>query len=347
MKGVVLTGIRQVMIADIPVPAIQQPTDVLLKVVRVGICGSDVHYYAQGRIGNQVVQYPYRVGHECSGVVEQIGERVRGVKPGDLVAVDPLVSCGHCEQCRRRRFNTCLNQRFLGCPGQMEGCLCEYIVMPDACCYPVGPELSAEEAALAEPLAVGLYAVRSAVPLRGKKIAILGAGAIGLSVLLTARLDEPAAVYVTDKLDYRLAAARRQGACWAGNPDRIDIVKDLQTQEPMLLDVVFQCCGEQEALDQAVELLKPGGHLMIVGIPEADRVSLAIHSLRRKELTLVNVRRQNECEQATIDLMREGRLQPQFLLTHRFPLEEAARAFDLVDRYQDGVLRAMVEVASP
>jgi L-iditol 2-dehydrogenase len=131
MKAAVLTALNQVEFRNVEQPKIQKDTDVLLKVEKVGVCGSDLHYYETGRIGRQIVEYPFIIGHECSATVAAIGGSVTRVKVGDRVAVDPAVPCHKCEQCGMGRENTCEDLRFLGCPGQGGGCLCEYIVMPE------------------------------------------------------------------------------------------------------------------------------------------------------------------------------------------------------------------------
>lgn len=343
MKSVVLTGLRKLQIRHAPVPAIVRGTDVLLKVEAIGVCGSDIHYYTTGRIGSQVVQYPFRVGHECSATVVQTGRAVRRVKPGDKVAVDPAEWCGRCDQCLAGRFHTCRRLKFLGTPGQGEGCLCEYILMPEASCHRVARGTSLESAALVEPLSIGVYSVRLArMPLRGRAIGILGCGPIGMSVLLAARAEGAAKVYVTDKIDARLRLARRAGADWTGKADRPDTVTAVTSREPLLLDAVFECCGQQQALDQAVDLLKPGGTLVLVGIPETDRVSFSIDKLRRKEICIQNVRRQNECVPAAIALIEKRGVKPDFMITHRFKLEQTQEAFDLVAGYRDGVFKALI-----
>jgi len=344
MKAMVLTGLKQMAMGEVQDPVIENDTDVLLKVGTVGVCGSDVHYYLTGRIGSQVVEYPYRVGHEFAGAVEAVGKGVTRVKPGDRVAVDPAMACGTCDQCLAGREHTCRNLRFLGCPGQADGCLSERIIMPEGSCFPIGSGTSLEHAALAEPLSIGVYAVKTSIPLAGARIGILGCGPIGMSVLLPACLADAERIYVTDKIDERLALAERGGSTWTGNPDRQDIVGAIRAEEPLLLDAVFECCGEQEALDQAVQLLKPGGKLMLIGIPTVDRVSFPMDDLRRKELCIQNVRRQNECMQDAIDLVESGKLDVDFLITHRFALEQTQEAFDLVADYRDGVMKAMVSV---
>lgn len=342
MKAMMLTGLRRMEARDLPAPRIRAPTDVLLKLEAVGVCGSDVHYYTEGRIGSQVVKYPFVVGHECSAVVEKVGRKATRVRPGDLVAVEPAMACGACDQCRAGRPHTCRKLRFLGCPGQAAGCLAEYLVMPEDCCYPVGRRLTPEQAALAEPLSIGLYAVRQSIPLKGKTMAILGCGPIGLSVMLCAQLQRPRTIYVTDKIPRRLAAARAAGADWAGPPDRPDAVRAVAKREPLLLDAVFECCGEQAALDQAVDLLKPGGKLMLVGIPAVERVSFIIDRIRRKEICIQNVRRQCACIQPALDLMERGKIRSAFMVTHHFPFAETRKAFDLAAGYRDGVVKAMI-----
>jgi L-iditol 2-dehydrogenase len=343
MKTMVLKGIRKIEIVEQPTPIPQHDTDVLLRILRAGICGSDLHYYTQGRIGDQIVQFPFCVGHECSAVVVDVGKEVTRFNPGDMIVVDPSVSCGICDQCRIGHFHTCRKVRFLGCPGQLEGCLCDFIVMPEDCCYSA-EGLTADQAALVEPLSIGHYAVQLSGSLEGKRVGVFGSGPIGLSVLLSAQAAGASAIYVTDRLDYRLEAARQQGATWAGNPDRVDIVREIIQREPLELDAVFECCGQQTAFDQAVELCKPMGRLVIIGIPETDQSTFAVHDARRKGLTFVNVRRQNECVDPVIDLIRESRIEPDFMITHRFSLDQAAKAFEILADYRDGVIKAVVDI---
>jgi len=344
MKAVVLTGIRKMELIETPAPKLAYSRDVLLKVAVVGVCGSDVHYYTMGRIGSQVVKYPYRVGHECSAVVEKTGKDVTRVKPGDRVAVEPAVSCGKCDQCLVGRRHTCRKLTFLGTPGQGDGCLCEYIVMPEENCYPIKISTTLEQAALAEPLSIGTYSVKLAGKIKGARIAILGCGPIGLSVLLPSLLQGAARIYATDKIDHRLDVARRAGASWTGNPDRQGIVTGILGAEPGQMDIVFECCGQQSAIDQAIEILKPGGKLVITGIPQVERISLQIDIARRKEICIQNVRRQNECMQPALDLIERGKASVDFMVTHRYNLSDAKEAFDLVDQYRDGVVKAMIKI---
>ncbi len=344
MKAAALTGIRQIGMIDLPEPKIIREDDVLLKVEMVGICGSDVHYYETGEIGTEVVEYPFVIGHECAATVKAVGRGVKHVKAGDRVAVEPAVVCHNCDQCKAGRENTCRNLRFLGCPGQISGALCEYIVMPEACCFAISEKMTFAQAVLCEPLAIAVYAVRQASLQDDCDIAILGAGPIGLSCLVSARAEGARACYVTDKVEERVEVARRAGATWAGNPVGEDVVSRILGQEAGGLDAVFECAGQQETVDQAIELLKPGGRLMMVGIPRIERISFIIEKARRKEISFINVRRQNECAQAAIDLVGSGKVDVDFMATHKFRLEQTQDAFDMVADYRDGVIKALIEI---
>lgn len=343
MRKVVLSGIRKFELTEAPKPRIANPGDVLLKVRAVGVCGSDMHYFKEGKIGSQVIEFPFTIGHECSAIVEEIGEDVRRVKPGDLVAIDPCISCGECEQCKSGREHTCLNQRFLGSPGQADGCLQDYLVLPERNCYPVPGSFTPELAALVEPLTIGYYAVSFLSRTRPvQTAAILGVGPIGLGVTQFLKNAGIGEICATDKLDYRLETAGSIGASWTGNPMKQDVVAGMKKANSDMFDVVFECCGEQEALDQGIETLKPGGILFIVGIPEPDRISFDINLLRRKEITIQNVRRQNRRVQPVIDVISSGRIEPGFMVTHRFGCEQTADAFDVVGNYKDKVIKAVV-----
>ena len=343
MKAVVLTGIGEMQLRDVPEPRLENDNDVLLKIEKVGVCGSDVHYYETGRIGSQVVQYPFIVGHECAAVIQDIGGAVTGVKPGEKVVVDPAAACGNCDQCRAGRENTCRDLRFLGTPGEGNGCLCEYIVMPQQCCFVTKGAITVEQAVLCEPFAIGVYSVKQARLAENAKVAILGSGPIGLSCMAAAQAQQTDAIYMTDILDYRVKIAKEAGAAWAWNPEKQNIVEEISKQQPLGVDAVFECAGQQETLDQAIDLLKPGGRLVLIGAPRFERVSFVIDRIRRKEITIVNIRRQNECTQQAIDLIASGKVNIDFMITHRFSPEQTQKAYDMIAAYSDGVVKALIE----
>jgi L-iditol 2-dehydrogenase len=343
MKAMMLTGIRAMEMQEIPTPMIVNDTDVLIKIKVLAVCGSDVHYYVSGKIGSQVVQYPFPVGHECAGVVEKVGKGVTRVKSGDRIAIEPAMPCWQCDQCLAGRPHTCRKLKFLGCPGQGNGSLSEYIVMPETSCFPIPDHMTLDQAAISEPLAIGVYAVNQSKFAMGANIGILGFGPIGMSVMLPAQVKGAGNIYVTDKIDGRLQIAKETGAKYAGNVNKTNVVKEILELEPKGLDVVFECCGKQDAIENAFDLLKPGGLLMLIGIPEFDRWSFPVDKGRHKEITIKNVRRQNGAVEETLEILENGTVDISKMPTHRFAFEDAKKAFDLVASYSDGVMKAMID----
>ncbi len=292
-----------------------------------------------------MVHYPFPVGHECSGVIVETGNDVRNLKIGDLVVVDPSVHCGHCDQCLSGRPHTCRNNRFLGCPGQLDGCLSELIVMPAFTCFPVTGKLNPVQAALIEPLTIGVYTVKLAkIENPGISVGIFGAGPIGLSVLMKLLADGTENITMIEPLEYRLQKAMEIGAKFIVNPDKGNVEEVVKANEKFLLDVVFEASGDQKAVTNAIKILKPGGKLVLVGIPPSAQYTFDMDLMRRKELTVINVRRQNHCVEEAIELVVSGKIDVEKMVTHHFPLDKTPVAFDLVEGYKDGVIKAMIEV---
>jgi L-iditol 2-dehydrogenase len=337
-----LTGIREMEMRDIPEPLLVNPKDVKIKMSVVGVCGSDIHYYTQGQIGSQVVKYPFTVGHEGAGVVVETGSAVKRVKKGDTIAIEPAMPCWECDQCLAGRHHTCRKLKFLGCPDQAEGCLMEYIVMPEESCFPLTGRLNADHGSISEPLAIGVYAVKKSGGVKGLKIGILGYGPIGMSVMLAAKAEDADSFFVTDKIDKRLSIAQKEGALLTGNPLKENIVEKIINNNSLGLDVVFECCGQQEAFDQAIDILKPGGRLVGVGIPEFARWSMNVENTRRKEISIQFIRRQVDCVEHALKLM-ETDISIDNMITHRFPFEKTKEAFDIVAGYNDGAMKVMID----
>ena len=332
-------------ITEIPNPVLLRDDEVKIKMSTIGVCGSDIHYYAEGKIGTQVVQYPFPVGHECSGIIEQIGENVRKVKVGDLVVVDPSVHCGHCDQCLAGRPHTCRNNKFLGCPGQLDGCLAEYIVMPEFTCFPVTGKMNPVQAALIEPLTIGVYTVKLAqIQNMATAVGIFGAGPIGLSVLFKLLADGIEDITMVEPLEYRLKKAGEIGAKYMVNPESENVETTVKTNHELLLDVAFEASGEQDAVTNAVKILKPGGKLVLVGIPPSAQYTFDMDLMRRKELTVINVRRQNHCVEEAIELVISGKIDVEKMVTHYFSLEETPKAFEIVEGYKDGAIKAIINL---
>ncbi len=344
MKAQMLTAIGRMEMAEVAEPVMAGATDVLLKIEYVGVCGSDVHYYETGRIGSQVVQFPYMVGHECAATVVDFGADVKGLEKGQPVVVEPAVSCWQCDQCKAGRPHTCRKLKFLGCPGQLDGCLCEYLVMPAECCFPTHDAITLQQGVLCEPFAIGVYAAQQSQITAGQTAAIFGAGPIGLSCLAAAQCEQVGTVAITEKISERIDIAKAAGADWVGNPDAQDVTAEIIDRYDGGVDVAFECAGQQETLDQAIDVLKPGGKLMLIGIPREPRVSFCPDLMRRKEISIINVRRQNHCTQKAIDLIASGRSNLDFMMTHTYEFDQTPEAFDLVAGYKDGVVKALIKV---
>ena len=338
-----LTGIKGLEMKDVPEPVLVNPNDVKIKMSVVGVCGSDIHYYTQGQIGSQIVKYPFTIGHEGAGVVVETGPEVKRVKKGDLIAIEPAMPCWKCDQCLAGRHHTCRNLKFLGCPGQAAGCLMEYLVMPEESCFPLNGKLTADHGSISEPLAIGVYAVKKSGGVKNLKIGILGYGPIGMSVMLAAKAAGADSFFVTDKIEPRLSIAKKEGAVFTGNPLKEDVVKNIYQIENLGLDVVFECCGQQDAFDQAIQILKPGGRLIGIGIPEFERWSMNVETTRRREISIQFIRRQVDCVESALEMMESGEINVSNMVTHRFPFDHTKEAFDLVTGYKDGVMKAMID----
>lgn len=346
MKAAFLTALRRIEVREADEPTLVHDDDVLLGIEAVGVCGSDVHYFSKGRIGDQLVKYPWIIGHEIGASVLAAGPAVRNVDVGDRVAVDPLITCGRCDQCRRGRQYTCRDQRFLGTPPEIPGALAERLVMPAECCFKVPDSLSFEQAVMVEPLSIAVWAAHFAGDPAGRSIAILGTGTMGLCTLAAlCAAGQPRRLFATDLLDNRLALATRLGADATANAARDAVIARGRAVAPEGFDTIFECAGEQSTLDQAVELLAPDGKLVIVGIAATERISFDLSPLRKKELTIQNVRRQNGTVAATIEMMAAGRIDVMPLVTHHFPLADIQAALDLAADRRDGVVKAMVKTA--
>lgn len=328
---------------DEPVPDFG-PDEVLIKVGSVGICASDVHYYREGRIGDQVVEKPIVLGHEFSGVVAAVGNGVSTLQEGARVAVEPSRPCRKCELCREGLTNICPNVQFFGTP-PVDGALREYLAWPAELCIQVSHTVSLDEAAMIEPLAVGLYAVDLAEMAGGETVAVLGAGAIGLSVLQAARIVGAARIIVSDPIKERRDLALKLGADIAVDPTRADSTAEIVSQTGMGVEVAFECAGMPDAVAQTAEIVRPKGRVVIVGIPEEDAYTFRASACRRKELSIQMVRRSRNTAERGVEMLERGLVDVRSYVTHHFPLERAGEAIELAWKKSDGVVRAVVRVS--
>jgi L-iditol 2-dehydrogenase len=294
---------------DVPSPA---AGEILLRVSAVGICGSDLHWFEEGAIGEVRLVDPVVLGHEFAGVDET----------GRRVAVDPSIACGECDICREGNPNLCETVIFAGY-GKQEGALREYLAWPERVCFPIPSTISDADGVMLEPLGVAIHAVDLAHLKPDMRVAVLGCGPIGLLILQLVRLAGIRSILATEVLPHRLEAARRLGF------DDCRLVEQSALALPGVEPphVVFECAGENAAVETAVNILRPGGKILLAGIPPDDRTSFRASVARRKGITFLMVRRMKHTYPRAIELVQNGRIDVRSLVTHRFPLQRAQEAF--------------------
>jgi len=325
---------------DEPIPA-PGPGEVRLKIASVGVCASDLHYYRDGRIGSTVVEEPLVIGHEASGIIDAVGDGVTGLAVGDRVAIEPTNPCGECEFCLAGHFNVCPNVKFFGTPPE-NGCFRDYLTWPANLALKLPDNVSLDEAAIVEPLAVGIYAVKLAELKPEHTVAILGAGAIGLSVLQAAKIAGVKRVIVSEPVKERRALAVNLGADDVIDPSATDAVAEFVRLTDGGADVVVECTGEDDATLEASRIVRILGRIVVVGIPDRDFYTFEASPSRRKEMTVVFCRRSNACAELAIEWVADGKIDAACMATHHFSLEDAAKAMELAMSKSNGVIRAMV-----
>ena len=325
MKTVRLHAPNDLRQHDEPTPK-PGPGETLVRVKAVGICGSDLHWFGEAGIGDAKLKQPLVLGHEFAGVIAE------GPRQGERVAVDPAVPCHACEFCLQGNPNLCLQMRFAG-HGLEDGALREYIAWPEDCLFPLPEPLSDADGVMLEPLGVAIHAVDLGKLKVGMTVGVFGAGPIGLLIQQLARLSGAQAVYVTDILPHRVDAARALGATTAllaGNGNEIPEIK--AATDGRGVDVAFEVAGENDAVEAAFAAVKPGGCVLLAGIPADDRTSFSASVARRKGLIIKLVRRMKFTYPRAIQLVESGKVDVRSLVTHRFPLEQAQQAFTVAQR---------------
>jgi L-iditol 2-dehydrogenase len=295
--------------------------DELVRVTAVGICGSDLHWYAESSIGDAVLTSPLVLGHEAGGVIES------GPRRGRRVAIDPAIPCESCDQCHAGHGHLCPKIRFAG-HGATDGALREFVAWPARCLVPVPDSLSDADVAMLEPLGVALHAIRLAEIRPGSRVGVFGCGPIGQFLIQLARVSGATSIVATDVLPHRLAAARAAGATAtalvAGGSERREL---LEATGGYGVDVAFEVAGEDDALDTSIALAAPAGTVVVVGIPSHDRTSFTASTARRKGLTIKLSRRMNRVYPDVIRLVESGLIDARTAVTASRPLGEFKAAF--------------------
>lgn len=327
MKTVRLHAPGHLEIHDEPVP-VAGGGERLIRVKAVGVCGSDLHWFGEGSIGDARLERPLILGHEFSGITEA----------GERVAIDPAIPCDECEWCQRGHPNLCVNMKFAG-HGADDGALRELIAWPQKCLYSIPDSISDADSAMLEPLGVGIHAVDLGKLKAGMNIGVFGCGPIGLLIIQLAKLAGAKQIVATDKLVHRVEAAKKFGASQSILvQDQNELVESVANK----LDVVFEAAGEQGAVDDVFTAVRAGGKVILVGIPENDRTSFSASMARRKGLTIKLVRRMKHTYPRAIDLVSKGLVEVRSLVTHRFPLDRAREAFQVAARREG--LKVMIKI---
>lgn len=343
MRVLRLHGPKDLKIHDEPVP-MPGVGEVRLKITSVGICASDLHYYRDAKIGSTAISEPLVIGHEAAGVVDALGEGVSGLVVGDKVAIEPAKPCGKCKYCAEKYYNVCPNVEFFGTP-PVNGCLREYITWPAELALKIPNSMTADEAAMVEPLAVGIHAVKLAELKSGMTLAVLGAGAIGLSVVQAAKVAGVERIIVSEPIKERRELALKMGASEVIDQSALNAVDEFaRLTDGHGVDVVIECTGNDEAVRECSRIVRILGRVVIVGIPDGDDYTFEASPARRRELTVVFCRRSNLTAETAIEWIAEGKIDGASLATHHFRLEEASKAMEFATAKADGVVRAMIVV---
>lgn len=324
---------------EVPVPT---GKDVLVKVMAVGICGSDVHYFQHGRIGKRTVQYPHTQGHEAAGVVVATGDQVTRFKVGDRVAIEPGIACMSCSWCKEGKYNLCPDVQFLSTP-PVKGAFVQYLKHPEDFLFAIPETLSYESATLAEPLSVGIHAVRRGKLQPGSIVVISGMGPVGLMTVIAAKAFGAKEIIVSDMEPLRLEAAKKLGATKTINiaEEKIDeAVKDLSSD--LGADLVIETSGNVRALQSSVGLVKRGGAIVVIGFPSADEVPLNVTLMLQKEIDLYSVYRYINTYPLAISLLESLGSKVEFLITDYYSLEEIQEAMIQASTNRRGSLKVMV-----
>lgn len=344
-----LYGPRDLRVEHVPEPAAPGAGEALLRVKTVGICGSDLHTYLDGRIGDTALASPLVLGHEFGGVIEAVGTDARDgndqpLRIGQRVAVDPATPCWRCEFCEAGHPNLCRRMHFCGLFPD-DGALRERMIVSARSCFPVPEQITDAGMALLEPLGVALHAVDLGKIKLAHSVVVIGCGSIGLFIVQLARMHGADPIYAFDKFPWRVEKACALGAtdAWTDERDPVEVIKEVTGGRGV--DVVFEAAWADHTVWQAGEMAKNGGRVVLVGIPSDDTFTMKHSTARRKGLTIVLSRRMKHVYPRTIRLVTQTPkpVDMDSLISHRFPLAQAAEAFALNVEYPPEMVKVVIE----
>jgi len=343
MRSIQLVAPRTLELVDMPQPRDPGFGEVTVRVHAVGICGSDMHWYHDGHIGDSQAVYPQVLGHEPAGEVIAIGPGVHDFSLGDRVVIEPSLTCGHCEYCLKGRHNNCIHTIFMGGP-QAPGMFRDFVTLPAGNCTRFPKEFDYVTATLAEPLAVMMHMLELSEIHVGDTVAVTGAGPIGMLCAAVARAAGATRVFIADRLSYRLKLALAMGADVAVDTTVQSLVETvLDATHGRGVDMVIEAAGSPETVNAAIRMARTGGTVMMIGIMTELFPQIDIHTAMAKELDLQTLKRSNHRSQEALNLMSAGRI-PTSLITHSLCLTETPKAFQMLTDYTDGVGKAVIRL---
>lgn len=352
----VLQDIKKVFIEERPIPKLRDPWDVRVHIAQTGICGSDVHYWQRGRIGDFVLTSPIVLGHESSGTVVEVGSAVKNLKVGDRVAIEPGVPCRRCDYCRSGSYNLCPDTVFAATPPH-DGTLSKYYLVASDYCYPLAAHLDFEEGALVEPLAVAVQICKVGNVRATQTIVVFGCGPIGVLCQAVAKAYGAKRVIGIDLSKSRLQFAKSFGADEVFQPPASPTsIKDEMEWSEFLAkmikeqfhldegpDVVIEATGASSCIQTGVHLTKKGGTYVQAGMGR-ENVMFPITTACIRDLTIRgSIRYTTGCYPTAVDLIASGKIDVKRLITNRFKFEQAENAFELVRQGNESVIKVMIE----
>ncbi len=343
MKTAVMLGIGKMGFEEREIP---KPADdeVLVKLEYVGICGSDLHYYETGAIGDYVVKPPFVLGHEPGGTVVEVGRNVTHLKVGDRVALEPGKTCGHCEFCKTGRYNLCPDVVFFATP-PVDGVFQEYVAHEAGLCFKLPENVSTMEGALIEPLAVGFHAAMQGEAKAGQTAVVTGAGCIGLVTMMALKAMGVSKVYVVDIMEKRLEKALELGADGVINASQADAVKEvLRLTGQKGCDLAIETAGTQATTIQAIHMTKKGAAIVLVGYSKSGEMTLPMSLALDKELTFKTVFRYRHIYPMAIDAVAAGKVNLKGIVTDIFDLDEAQKAMDYSVNNKADIVKAVIRI---
>ncbi len=341
MRIAELTGRRRIDLVERPHDQPLPAGKVRVKVAAVGVCGSDLHYFSEGSIGDTPCVYPMVLGHEPTGIVME--STVGSVAKGDRVILEPALYCYHCEYCLSGRHNVCANLKFLSTPEE-PGFFRDYVDLPPANMIPLPAGVGLAEGTLVEPLSIILHSMEFAMPRAGETAVVYGSGPIGLLTIALLKMSGVRRLWAVEPLAFRREMALSMGAdvVLPGGPEA---TKQIMAETGGRgVDLVIDCAAKDGTVNQSLDVCRPRGRVVMTGIPSEPRIDFAFHTMRRKELFFYTVRRSNHDSRAALEMMAE---RPAFfgpVVTHRRPFEAIQQAFEFNESYSEGVGKLVLEL---